>query len=244
MESIKNNSNTKLIAHRGLSSVYLENTVPAFVLAGKTKFVDAIECDINFTSDNNIVVFHDKTLKRLNGNKVFISKTPLFVLLKYKLFDKRDGVIDKGYSICRFSKYIKICKKYKKTAVIEIKTNANQSQLNLFINKLIKYKYYKNVIIISAYQKVLLYLRKKLPYTKMQLIVSSPVGNKLNFCLKNKFDLSIYHKILKKETVSIFHKYNLQVSVWTVNNLELIKKYLSLKVDYITSDYPFNLKSL
>ena len=235
--------NTKLIAHRGLSGTYLENTKPAFVLAGKNKCVDGIECDVRFTLDHRPVIFHDENLKRLNGNKIFVSKTPYLILSKYKLFDKRDGVFDKGYSICRFVTYLKFCKKFKKIAVVEIK-DGNEYQLDILIKLIKKYKYLNNVIFISSHAKLLLYIRKKLPYIELQLIVKNPIKSKLMFCIKHKIHLSIYHKFLKKETVETFHKYDLKVSVWTINTIEQIKHFMEMGVDFITSNYAFDLKAL
>ena len=44
-----------LIAHRGYSSLYVENSLKAFEAAGKSNF-DAIECDIQVTKDGEIVI--------------------------------------------------------------------------------------------------------------------------------------------------------------------------------------------
>lgn len=55
-----------LFAHRGLhNKIYPENTMGAFLNAVENGY--DIECDIQLTKDNRIVVFHDKTLKRLCG---------------------------------------------------------------------------------------------------------------------------------------------------------------------------------
>jgi glycerophosphoryl diester phosphodiesterase len=55
-----------LFAHRGLhNDVYPENTLGAFKHAVEKNY--DVECDIQLTSDEKIVVFHDKNLKRLCG---------------------------------------------------------------------------------------------------------------------------------------------------------------------------------
>ncbi len=57
-----------LIAHRGLykeNGAIPENSLAAFKLAIDQGY--AIECDLNLTKDNEIVVFHDHNLKRLTG---------------------------------------------------------------------------------------------------------------------------------------------------------------------------------
>lgn len=62
----ENRAVTKIIAHRGYSSVLPENTLAAF--AGALDLgVDYIETDVQMTKDGRIVVFHDNDLKRITG---------------------------------------------------------------------------------------------------------------------------------------------------------------------------------
>lgn len=55
-----------LIAHRGYSSAFPENTQPAFSGALAVG-VDYIETDVQMTKDGEIVVFHDNDLARITG---------------------------------------------------------------------------------------------------------------------------------------------------------------------------------
>ncbi len=58
----------RVIAHRGYSAVYPENTLAAF--AGAIDIgADYIELDVQMTSDGVIVVFHDGDLARLTGSE-------------------------------------------------------------------------------------------------------------------------------------------------------------------------------
>ncbi len=52
-----------VIAHRGDSAAYPENTLPAFASAVKAG-ADLVELDFYRSADDVLVVFHDKTLKR------------------------------------------------------------------------------------------------------------------------------------------------------------------------------------
>lgn len=54
-------------AHRGVSSEYPENTIPAFEAAARQGY-QVIELDPLFTADGACVVFHDKTLNRTCRN--------------------------------------------------------------------------------------------------------------------------------------------------------------------------------
>jgi glycerophosphoryl diester phosphodiesterase len=56
-----------LIAHRGLSALFPENTMAAFQ-AARTAGCEAIELDVQLSRDGAVVVFHDHDLLRLAGN--------------------------------------------------------------------------------------------------------------------------------------------------------------------------------
>lgn len=56
-----------IIAHRGFTKYYRENTMKAFKHA--EKYSDLIELDVRVTKDNTPVVFHDIHLKKFDINK-------------------------------------------------------------------------------------------------------------------------------------------------------------------------------
>lgn len=55
-------------AHRGVSTEYPENTIPAFEAAARQGY-PIIELDPTFTADGECVVFHDKTINRTCRNQ-------------------------------------------------------------------------------------------------------------------------------------------------------------------------------
>ena len=112
MNTIKfNKKNTKVIAHRGLSGIEVENTNAAFVAAGNRSYY-GIETDIHRTSDGNFVIGHDDNYNRLAGEEIYLEKSSLSDLQKVVFFDK-DGVKDReDLRPSRLENYIKIVKKY------------------------------------------------------------------------------------------------------------------------------------
>lgn len=56
------------IAHRGATSLYLENTLPAFVAAIERGY-DGIELDLWTTNDNHLVIYHDEVIRRNVNNE-------------------------------------------------------------------------------------------------------------------------------------------------------------------------------
>ena len=56
----------KFVGHRGASYLAPENTLASIKLAWELG-ADAAECDVMLSSDNRVVVFHDKNTKKLTG---------------------------------------------------------------------------------------------------------------------------------------------------------------------------------
>ncbi len=50
-----------VVAHRGARTVQAENTLAAFLLA-LVQGADALETDLRFTADDELILFHDPTL--------------------------------------------------------------------------------------------------------------------------------------------------------------------------------------
>ncbi len=61
-------------AHRGNMSIFPENTLPAFASAVDLE-CEFIELDIQFTKDEQIVVTHDASAKRVAGMDVSIANS-------------------------------------------------------------------------------------------------------------------------------------------------------------------------
>lgn len=74
------------LAHRGLhdlSAGIVENTLPAFEAAVRRGY--GMELDIQFSSDRQVVVFHDDTLRRLTGDGRRVDECALSELREFRL---------------------------------------------------------------------------------------------------------------------------------------------------------------
>ncbi|KAJ3173882.1 Lysophospholipase D gdpd1 [Geranomyces variabilis] len=59
--------NHALMSHRGGSLEHVENTLPAFRYSANVLKADLLELDCYLTKDDQVVIFHDLTLKRMCG---------------------------------------------------------------------------------------------------------------------------------------------------------------------------------
>ncbi len=74
----------KIIAHRGFSSRYPENSMLAFERAAALG-ADGAEFDVQLTADGVPVVFHDESLKRITGDDLLIKDLTLKELRRFDI---------------------------------------------------------------------------------------------------------------------------------------------------------------
>ena len=61
----------KMVAHRGMSGLELENTCSAFVAAGNRSYY-GIETDVHRTSDGHFIIIHDDNTKRVAQDEMIV----------------------------------------------------------------------------------------------------------------------------------------------------------------------------
>ncbi len=72
-----------IVAHRGTPDVQPENTLPSFELA-LAQGADALETDLRFTRDDQIVLLHDSTLDRTTDGQGEVQNYTLAELKRYR----------------------------------------------------------------------------------------------------------------------------------------------------------------
>ena len=111
-----------LQAHRGLSEQYPENTAIAFLEAAKSKEFQAIETDIQETSDGELGLFHDSSLKKRTDAEGKIGDYTLEEVKKIRIDNASNSENYPNERIPLLSDYLEICKEYQKIPYIELKS--------------------------------------------------------------------------------------------------------------------------
>ena len=117
----------KMIAHRGLSGMEVENTESAFIEAGKRSYY-GIESDVRKTRDGKFVMCHDATLTRIAGKNIDVETSTLEDLLKVPLLPKHEDDVKVEY-LTTLERYIIICKEYDKQAILELKSIFTEAEI-------------------------------------------------------------------------------------------------------------------
>lgn len=236
MNTIKfEKGNTLVVAHRGLSGIEPENTNAAFIAAGNRSYY-GIETDIYKTADGKFVVNHDGNLKRIGGENILVEEVTLATLQGIQLFDK-DGKKDRAdLRPCSLDNYIKLCKKYEKHCVLELKSAFTDEETQSFIDIIKEYDYLENVTFISFKYENLLKVRAILPEQSAQFLFSEVTDEILERVKADKLDVDIRHTALTKENVEAMHKAGIKINCWTVDNKDDAERLSSWGVDFITSN--------
>lgn len=236
MDTIKvNKGNVKMVAHRGLSGLETENTAAAFVAAGNRSYFGA-ETDIRFTRDGVIVLMHDGSTERVSGVKKLPEKTRFARLRKLMFKDKIDTEVRGDLVIATLADYLRICKKYDKHCVIEIKTELTAVQASKVVEEVEKYYDLKNVTFISFVKNSLITLRALLPKQPMQFLTSEYKPEHMALLDEYNFDLDVNHKCVTKELIDEVHAHGHEFNVWTVDDPARAEELAAWGVDYITTN--------
>ena len=236
--------NTLFIAHRGYSQFEKENTLVSFTAAGAIDSFYGIETDIHVTNDNHFITIHDENINRVMDDKVSldVEHSSFEEVRKVRLPDLDNSTNRIDLVIPEYEEYLKICKKYHKVAVVELKQLFNKEQIKEIIDITKRCEMYDEVVFISFILDDLIILREEDNNLPAQLLVCEFKPNEhLPIMLKYNLDIDADYTSMTKEKIDIVHENNHKVNVWTVNDIEVAKKLSSYNIDYITSNYIHNI---
>lgn len=239
MDTVKvEKKQVQMVAHRGVSGIERENTNAAFVAAGNRSYF-GIETDVHKTADGQYVIIHDETTKRVTNGAVDINvEENSYDKVKNIILPDLDGTTDRqDIRIPLLTEYVKICKKYDKKCVLELKNHFDRPEIVEIINIIKKENYLENVIFISFDLENCITLRDLLPEQPVQWLTSSEnLAEIKNTVCKYQLDLDIYYERLNQEFVAELHDNNVKVNCWTCDDRQDAEKLIAMCVDYITSN--------
>lgn len=232
---LEDKGGVKMIAHRGLSGIVLENSLPAFELAGQKSYY-GIETDVHVTKDGKYIIFHDDDLKRIVGLDIVIEETDYAALRALRFKDTYGDSDREDMFLPSLDEYLETCKKYDKQAILELK-NKMQPQDVLGIAKTVKNSgWFDRTTFISFSSENLVELRKIYPTADAQYLLENMSERDFQFVVENRLDVDMYWPSVTKKQVERLHKEGLKVNCWTVDDKESAKRMIDCGVDFITTN--------
>ena len=248
--------NYLIAAHRGYSSLEIENTKEAIELASNCDYIDYIEFDARLTKDGVLVISHndkidDNTYVSKSYYNDLISKdytyntdsknsiSEFFNKNKDKYIINRNGRLnEKKYNVISLSEALSYCGN--KKVLLDLKFNNDKE---MFLNSLttdLKNIDPNKIIIQSSDIESLKYIRNNLNNYNFLAIIE----NKSQFKYIDEFDnIGIEKSLINEQVINKLNKNNGLVAVWTINSIDDYNQVINNlgsnydNILYIT-DYP------
>ena len=224
-------SNICMIAHRGYSAKYPDNTALAFEKAAENRSGGA-ETDVRITKDGVFVACHNEEAKFFDGTELPVSEHTFEELTaKPLLNEKSDDVV----YLCTFREYLEIMKKNNMVCFIELKGSYTDEQVKAVFDLAAEVYDLSKCILQSFDFDNLIKCREMFPDLPLMLTYGSNESG-YERCFDYGIAIDAETKITTKEFVDEFHSRGLEYGVWTVNTKEELEHFKALGVDYIESD--------
>lgn len=225
------NKNVKITAHRGSSLTAPENSISAIKNAISER-ADYVEIDVMTTKDDEVVVFHDSTLKRMAGINNSIKDMTLSEVREIDIGSQFSEEFA-GEKIPTFKEVLRASKDKIKIN-IELKVKKKDDPLpEKVVDLLKKYEMEDQVIISSQDYESLQKIKEVDPLINVGFILTLGIGD---FTKMNVDFVSVEYQMLKKDLVYSMHALGKEVHVWTINDKKRAENAMKLGADNIITD--------
>jgi glycerophosphoryl diester phosphodiesterase len=221
-----------VIAHRGNSSEALENSLEA-VHRALALPADMIELDLRKSRDNALYVMHDKRTARTAQKNIDIERSPSSEIAGVKL--------NNGERIPTLTDVVRTVAG-RAGLNLEIKSNG----AGLLLAEYLASSDYRGYVLVSSYKEdEVLAVRRILPALPVALIFNVfAVRDVPSYSSKGYKIVSVRKTTASAKLVDACHEQGLQVYVWTVDDEDEMRKFISRGVDGIYSNKPGALKGI
>ena len=229
----------EVLAHRGFSGNYPENTMLAFRKAIEAG-ADGIELDIHESSDGKLVIIHDENLVRTTGVDGLVSDFTLKQLTGTRASRTKDDAYD--CTIPSFEEYCAFAAEGSFVTNVEIKTNNQWYQdIERKAIDMIRAFGLQDRIIFSSFNWIsVLRARQLAPEIPCGFLYD---GNKHLHLAPQTKDAGIQYMhpsfdLLDDSIVSECRKNGIGLNVWTINEEAQMKQLIKWDVNAAITNYP------
>ena len=232
---IEDKGNTLFVAHRGYSSFHQQNTIASFRAAGEKSFY-GIETDTHVTKDGKYIIIHDDTTANVAPVKVKVEESTFHELKNIKLNVKNGEDTPEATTMPSLQEYVEVCKEYDKVAVLELKNHFAPEHIKEIVEIIKEIGYIHKMVFISFDLPNCLVLREMDKDFTVEYLTTRYNKKLVKTLRENKLDLDIYYREITEKRVKELHDNGIKVNVWTLDDPEIAKKFISYGVDFITTN--------
>jgi len=233
---------TLVIGHRGASAYAPENTLPAFELAAR-QGADMIELDVQRSADGVLVIFHDDTTERWDGRARLASDCTLAELLALDIG---------GAKVATLAETCVFARERGMRMNVELKGAGFGGD----VARMLRAERVEDLVLISSFEERAL----------IEFAAASPALPRAYLMGTDTYDPAVRARegwpfgALRRTGSAAWHpsyelplltwliprvrKAGFQVNVWTVDDVEWMRKLIALGVDGIITNTPDVLREM
>lgn len=231
-----------LLAHRGFSGDYPENSPLAFQMAIEKTQVDGFESDVHITKDGRLVVFHDASVERTSNGAGFIKDYTYDEMLELDIGAWKSPEFA-GQHIWTFDELLDFCKETKMLLNIELKNyEVFYDGLEQRVIDAVCARQMQDQVFASSFNHISMQHFKKLcPEIETGLLYDKPYLDMDKYIERSNADNMHPRYMLlqyQPELAGLYHSRGMKVNTWTVNDEENMRDMIARGVDCIISNHP------
>lgn len=265
LNSFEIRDNVAVIAHRGSSMVAPENTLAA-VEQALVDGADYVEIDVRLSADNEVMVYHDRSLTRLTGDsrefgdltREELSRVDIGSWFGDAFQNETIAGLDEALALTRG----------KAGLMIDMKPLPGQEQVlaravltALDAETDIRYRCwatqqsaltavtacgfpnaFMDMRVAAMSPDMVTYLKQQAPELRVTLLAQLILPGTLD---RRSYDaLGLRHNRISNQEIRLAALYGYEIHAWTVNDRARMSTMIDLGVDAIITDYPDRLREL
>lgn len=215
-----------IVAHRGASHDFYENSFEAFTKAVEYK-ADMIEFDVHLTKDKYFVVHHDPII-HYNEREYIIKDTPLSTIEKLEL--------PNGQPIPLLSE---VLERYLKDIMVNVEIKCPTTE-NKFDELLSTLNIDTSRIVVSSFHEHVIHELSKTSHNYKLAFLYMFFGPKVKKMVQKNYinAFNPFFLTFGKRASRIFKQNHKEIYTWVVNSFKGVRRALKLGVDGIITDRP------
>ncbi len=218
-------------AHRGVSALMPENTLPAFA-ASLALGADEIEFDIRLTKDKKLVISHDDNLERISDGKGYVCDHTMDELRNLNIGLKHGWKI----GFCEAREVFELLAN-KIVFNMHVKESGDDGYLIRELAKLVKEYHAENNCYFAAVPPELECMLRVAPEIKRCAIQHPDYPNVWDDALKYQcFRVQFWYGMFEKEHIDMLHKENVGCNVFFADTPENYDMYFDMGMDTILTN--------
>ena len=233
MNRLDLDTRTAIIAHRGASMDAPENTLAAIELA-ITQGADWVEIDVQETREGEVVVIHDRDLKKMGGVGLGVFDSTLAEIQSVDI-GSRKGAMFQDQRIPTLQQALALCKDRIKV-LIELKFYGREEKLEALVAEIVDAAGMQDQIRVMSLDYAGIQKMKSLrPDWQVGLLSSVALGDLTRL---NADFFAVNARFANRAFIRRSHQRSRDVMVWTVNDPISMSAMMSKGVDGIITDVP------